>query len=601
MDSNGEEKESSKSLYNFLQDREVDVNKLKEKKIDCKVILEMDDRELSKFIPRYGDRVLVRSFLRKQNSPNTRNPKRKSKGAKKDEIIKLGKQIFFGKDGISKLGSVADFNFEIKNFEGEVVDDTFSVGDLYTATGLTLLTFYILLTPVEEESLPKLSLPKKSVKIDEQHEKEQTDEKEQDENDLTHSVGTDIIAEAMLSLGVADFDGGDSLDSIPDFFEHIAFLEPENIDVPGDFSLPVEEPATLNEALTQNQNGPMVLNDFRVSHPSPMMTETQKIRVHRSDLLNDMITIFKQQDIIQRKLMFEYVNEIGSDLDGVSRDVYSSFWIEFLRCSSEGEECRVPALNSRWQADEWMSIGRIMAKGYQDHQIFPLQLSKVTTIVIAFGEETVTSADLFNYFLHFVSQTDRDLIQAALKDDLKGEDKDELLDLLERFQCSINPSKDNMKSIIDKIAHKELIQKPKYAMDNMAITCRETFMGTFLSVDKLLEIYVNLEPTPRKFLKLLKVSPITNAENASLRFFQQYVRGQNTESLRKLLGFLTGSETITVPKIHISFTQLEGFNRRHIAHTCGPSLELTYSSYRELRMEMDSILSDDSCFVMNIA
>ncbi|CAC5426270.1 unnamed protein product [Mytilus coruscus] len=277
MDSNGEEKESSRSLYNFLQGREVDVNKLKEQKIDCKVILEMDDRELSKSIPRYGDRVLVRSFLRKQNSPNTRNPKRKSKGgssdsesedtsnrytgnqnalkgtrqvklvlmkkdktgqftkiwtqkgggprklpinksAKKDEIIKHGKQIYFGKDGISKLGSVADFNFEIKNFEGEVVDDTLSVWDLYTATGLTLLTLYILLTPVEEESLPKLSLPNKSVKIDEQHEKEQTDEKEQVENDLTHSVGTDIIAEAMLSSGVADFDCGDSLDSIPDFF-----------------------------------------------------------------------------------------------------------------------------------------------------------------------------------------------------------------------------------------------------------------------------------------------------------------------------------------------------------------------------------------------
>ncbi|CAC5365097.1 unnamed protein product [Mytilus coruscus] len=281
--------------------------------IDCKVILEMDDRELSKFIPRYGDRVLVRSFLRKQNSPNTRNPKRKSKGgssdsesedtsnrytgnqnalkgtrqvklvlmkkdktgqftkiwtqkgdgprklpinksAKKDKIIKLGKQIYFGKDGISKFGSVADFNFEIKNFVGEVVDDTLSVGDLYTATGLTLLTFYILLTPVEEESLPKLSLQKKTVKIDEQHEKEQTDEKEQDENDLTHSVGTDIIAEAMLSSGVADFDGGYSLDSIPDFFEHVAFLEPENIDVPGDISLPVDETVTLNEALTQNQD-----------------------------------------------------------------------------------------------------------------------------------------------------------------------------------------------------------------------------------------------------------------------------------------------------------------------------------------------------------
>ncbi|CAC5415824.1 unnamed protein product [Mytilus coruscus] len=375
----------------------------------------MDDRELSKSIPRYGDRVLVRRFLRKQNSPNTRNPKRKSKGG----IVSSLKQTLkaMRNKNRKKVVQTQNRKIQVKDtlvtkilLKDEVVDDTLSVGDLYTATGLTLLTFYILLTPVEEESIPKLSLPKKSVNIDEQHEKEQTDEKEQDENDLTHSVGTDIIAVAMLSSGVADFDGGDSLDSIPDFFEHVAFLEPENIDVPGDFNLPVEEPVTLNEALTQNQDGPMVLDEFRVSHPSPMMTETQKIRVHRSDLLND---------IIQRNLMFEYVNEKGSDLDGV-----------FLRNRRLQGTCLELEVAGRR-----MDVHRAYhGKGLPGPPNSPLQLSKVTTIVIAFGEETVTSADLFSSFLHFVSQTDSDLIQAALKDDLKGEDKDELLDLLERFQ-----------------------------------------------------------------------------------------------------------------------------------------------------------------------
>ncbi|CAC5374436.1 unnamed protein product [Mytilus coruscus] len=167
-------------------------NMLNYRYIDCKVILEMDDRELSK-IPRTkkgstdsesedtsnrytgnqnalkGTRQVKLVLMKKdktgqftkiwtqKGSGSRKLPINKS--AKKDEIIKLGKQIYFGKDGISKLGSVADFNFEIKNFEGEVVDDTLSVGDLYTATGLTLLTFYILLTPVEGESLPKLSLP----------------------------------------------------------------------------------------------------------------------------------------------------------------------------------------------------------------------------------------------------------------------------------------------------------------------------------------------------------------------------------------------------------------------------------------------------------
>ena len=43
----------------------------------------------------------------------------------------------------------------------------------------------------------------------------------------------------MLSSGVADFDGGDYVIAFRTFFWRVAFLELENIDVSGDFSLPV--------------------------------------------------------------------------------------------------------------------------------------------------------------------------------------------------------------------------------------------------------------------------------------------------------------------------------------------------------------------------
>lgn len=112
-----------------------------------------------------------------------------------------------------------------------------------------------------------------------------------------------------------------------------------------------------------------------------------------------------------------------------------------------------------------------------------------------------------------------------------------------------------------------------------------------------------MEPTPKKVLKLIEALPKGSSEATSLRYLQQYIRGQNSVSLKKLLRFLTGSEAITVEKIEVTFTQLEGLGRRPIAHTCGPLLELpsTYLSYPELRNELDSILADDSCFVMNIA
>lgn len=134
---------------------------------------------------------------------------------------------------------------------------------------------------------------------------------------------TDSLAQAMIASGVDDFDVG-SLDSIPDILEHVSSLE--NIYVPTDFHLPI-----------QDQDVSVGLGDVR-SPPPSRNTENHKIRVHRSDLLNDTIATFKQQDIIDRNLTIEYVNKVGSDLDGVSRDVFSSFWIEFLRCSSKGED-----------------------------------------------------------------------------------------------------------------------------------------------------------------------------------------------------------------------------------------------------------------------
>lgn len=84
-----------------------------------------------------------------------------------------------------------------------------------------------------------------------------------------------------------------------------------------------------------------------------------------------------------------------------------------------------------------------------------------------------------------------------------------------------------------------------------------------------------MEPTPKKVLKMIEALPKGNSEATSLRYLQQYIRGQNSVSLKKLLRFLTGSEAITVEKIEVTFTQLEGLSRRPIAHTCGPLLEYT--------------------------
>ncbi|GAA6081486.1 uncharacterized protein LOC113028424 [Tachysurus ichikawai] len=86
------------------------------------------------------------------------------------------------------------------------------------------------------------------------------------------------------------------------------------------------------------------------------------IKLHRSTLLDEMIGQFKDSRVMTYILKYSIIDEKGADEDGVSRDVYSGFWSEFLDHAAEGEDMRVPSLSAKWQDEDWKSIGRILAK-----------------------------------------------------------------------------------------------------------------------------------------------------------------------------------------------------------------------------------------------
>ncbi len=55
----------------------------------------------------------------------------------------------------------------------------------------------------------------------------------------------------------------------------------------------------------------------------------------QSTLVDEMIGQFKDPRLITYKLKYSIIDEMGADEDGVSRDVYSGFWSEFLDCAAE--------------------------------------------------------------------------------------------------------------------------------------------------------------------------------------------------------------------------------------------------------------------------
>nr|XP_020512189.1 uncharacterized protein LOC110001097 isoform X4 [Labrus bergylta] len=325
------------------------------------------------------------------------------------------------------------------------------------------------------------------------------------------------------------------------------------------------------------------------------------VNLHRANLLEEMVGQFKDTAILDYTLKYSFTGEKGADADGVSMDVYAAFWTEFLDCAAEGADVRVPCLTPKWQEEEWKSIGRIMAKGFQDHRYFPSRLAPAFTAAVIFGEHYVSTDLLFDSLMLYLSQSERDILSTALQEELVGDEHGELLDLLDRMGVTKVPTKDNLKAVLLQVARKQLIQQPKYALDSIAAVAGPTLRRFFLTMSDMHKMYNDLKPTTRKVLKLIDASPTTPAENQSVRFLQQYIRGLDELGLRKMMRFVTGSDVLCVRKIEVLFTPLEGLARRPVAHTCGPVLELpsTYNFYPELRVEMENILASNS-FTMDI-
>lgn len=111
-------------------------------------------------------------------------------------------------------------------------------------------------------------------------------------------------------------------------------------------------------------------------------------------------------------------------------------------------------------------------------------MSPVSTIVVSFGEVSVTVKILNDAFFNYISKTERDTLSLALnKDSFQEEVFDHLKDLFDRFSCKQRPTKENLQSLLSNIAHKELIQK--------------LFLSHFLSVERILTTYRDMEPTPK--------------------------------------------------------------------------------------------------------
>ena len=270
---------------------------------------------------------------------------------------------------------------------------------------------------------------------------------------------------------------------------------------------------------------------------------TKILTVHRTLVKKYMIEYFKSHDIMNKELIFEIINERGTLEQvvgtGVTREVYTLFWIEFSNSMTIGERERVPFVPHDHFVEGWNAIGSILVKGFESVSYFTQFISKAFLGYCLFGNQ-IPHMVFLQSFQKYLSKEDEEMIKAVIENNSFPEDKDEFDDFLERFQCRSFVKEENLYRIILEIAKQELIQKPHLMISSWesVITSLKAH-PSFQSLAALDAFYDKLKPTNKNVLDSFVSLPSTDGERDAFKFLQRFVRGLDETKLLQLFCFTT--------------------------------------------------------------
>lgn len=510
-------------------------------------------------------------------------------------ILEKGKELFFP-NGMSTKGHEKQFNFEIWDYKHNPVNENVTVGLIYDTLCMNRLRFYI------------ATFPKEDIETDYAMDSEDVIEDEPvieiaDDNDaqLIHTYVLDLDHEIILGPSSGEYDG-DNDDTEP--FEFPILQQPTTADAFRDDELQLlpsvplaaSDPPLPSMPLSM----PLAASGLQLAASDPLLPSKPKlIVIHHGNCLNEMISEFMDPAVLTQPLTIKRLlpdnteeKAVGS---GVLRDVFSSFWQEFYDRCTIGTHVKIPFIRHDYSSETWKAIGRVLVVGYKTCDYLPIKLALPLLEEVVYGK---LSSDLLSTFMRFVSAQDSVILQRALED-FTSVSFDELLEVLQTYECRRLVAPDTLKETLLEISHKELLQKPMYVIDCWREVIQENII---LDQDELRNMIAKLTPTPRKLQALLHFPEVMTPKQREVEnHLKRYLRELDDTKLGKFLRFSTGSDVITCDRIEIMFTNMSKFKRRPIAHTCGCVLELSdsYDSFPDFRSDFNGVF-DNNIWIMDI-
>ena len=88
------------------------------------------------------------------------------------------------------------------------------------------------------------------------------------------------------------------------------------------------------------------------------------VTVHRSNIVEDIMSAYIDQDIVKSFITIQFKDECGLDFDGIKREAYSLFWENAIPRYFEGTCTFVPRICPGIEENVCTILGRILWHGY---------------------------------------------------------------------------------------------------------------------------------------------------------------------------------------------------------------------------------------------
>ena len=344
-------------------------------------------------------------------------------------------------------------------------------------------------------------------------------------------------------------------------------------------------------------------------NPTGDKTLVKEVAVHRNNVRRDMIGAFCDDESLRCQLEVVFIDDRGEIEEGrgsgVTREALSIFWREFFTSLAIGATEKVPAIRHDFQKSEWQSVARILVAGFAETGYFPTGLSRAFVASCLFKEDLLSTEWLLESFHLYIPKFESQSLKRGMSEECEDPSTDEdILEVLSTYKCYRRVDKATMKTIVEELAHQELIQRPRYVANAwQPIVQALKQHKEFKDLSSLAELYQAKVPTPKKVCKLFEAEPGNESERQC--FFdhlKRFVRSLDDNLLSGFLQFVTGSNIISVDRIQVSFDANDSALRCPVAHTCGPLLVIpsTYQSYNELSEEFSNIFRQASAWSFSI-